>query len=105
MPSCHWSSAGGDASSFFPRLLGAPSQTEASTDLVQIAETDLDAEPLLEGRLHHTTGSAGRRVTVGFQPDALVRSQFGRVPMSAILECSFPTAPYLARASDRPSND
>ncbi len=98
-PSCHWGSAGEDeaTSSFFPRLLCAASQAEASTNLVEIAETDLDAKPFLEGRLPHTAWRAGRRVTVAFQPCPLGRTQFGGVSMSTFLECSFPADAHLAQ--------
>ena len=77
--------------------MGAASQAEVCTDLVQIAKTDLDAESFLEGCLHYTAWSAGRRVAVGFQPGPLVRSQLSRVPVSSILESSFPTATHLAQ--------
>src|SRR5205823_14251742 len=55
-----------DESRFFLHLVGAASQAEVCTDLVQIAKTDLDAESFLEGCLHYTAWSAGRRVAVGF---------------------------------------
>src|SRR5712692_7897476 len=96
-PSCHWGSVAEDEARFFLRLVEAASQAKVCTNLVQIADTDLDAEPFQEGCLHHTTWSAGRRVAVVLQPEPLVHSQFGWVPMSAILECSFPTAPHLAQ--------
>src|SRR5258707_15861259 len=96
-PSCHWVSVGENAASFFPRLVGAPCQTEASTDLVQITDTDLDAEPLLESRLHHTAWRARCRMAVVLQPDPLVRSQFSRVTMPAILESNFSASTHLAQ--------
>jgi hypothetical protein len=65
--------------------------------LIQIADTDLDAEPFLESRLHHTAWSAGRHVAVGFQPIPLGWAQFDRVPVSSILESGFPTATHLAQ--------
>src|SRR5258706_15534667 len=55
-----------DESRFFLHLVGAASQAEVCTDLVQIAKTDLDAEAFLEGCLHYTAWSAGRRVAVGY---------------------------------------
>src|SRR5260370_6815828 len=98
-PSCHWGSAGENeaASSFFPRGRSAPSQAETGTDLVEIADTDLETKLFLEGRLHHTAWRAGRRVTVAFQPCPLGRAQFGGVSMSSILECSFPAGAHLTQ--------
>ena len=86
-------------------LVGAASQAEVCTDLVQIAKTDLDAELLLEGCLHYTAWSAGRRVAVGFQPGPLVRSQLGRVPVSSILAHQLSHSSAPGAAADRPSND
>ena len=94
-----------DESRFFLHLVGAASQAEVCTDLVQIAKTDLDAESFLEGCLHYTAWSAGRRVAVGFQPGPLVRSQLGRVPMSAILAQQLSHGYAPGAPADRPSND
>src|SRR5258708_27372069 len=70
-----------DESRFFLHLVGAASQAEVCTDLVQIAKTDLDAESFLEGCLHDTAWSAGRCVAVGFQPGPLLPSPPALAPL------------------------